>query len=408
MSRPTLLCLASYFKGVDFLREAATHAHTLLLTRERTRSDAWPYDALVACEFLPNDASDQVVIEVVAQWARRQPLDRVVALEEYDVMRAALLRDHFAVPGMGADAARRFRDKLAMRRAAAAAGVRVPAFTRLVHETEIDGYLHSTQPPWVLKPRFDVSAMGVQILHDQERVWGALEALDGRDAPSERTSYFLLEQFVAGDVYHVDSVVFGRDVIFAGVNRYGRPPFDVAHRGGVFVTATVPRGSADEQALLSANEAVLRALGHERGVAHAEFIKDSGGRFYFLEVAARVGGAYIAETLEAASGVNLWREWARLEGSIGGAGVPAGREQFQILPTRQDHAGIALSLARQEWPDTSAYNHPEIVARIAKRHHVGLIVRAPAHERVAELLDEYVRRFTYDFCAVVPPLERPP
>ena len=53
------------------------------------------------------------------------------------------------------------------------------------------------------------------------------------------------------------------------------------------------------------------------------------------------------------------------------------------------------------------YVDEEIVYRVKKRHHAGLIVRAPRLERVNELLDQYGRRFAEDFVAVAPPPERP-
>ena len=163
----------------------------------------------------------------------------------------------------------------------------------------------------------------------------------------------------------------------------------------------VARGSADEKTLLQINKKLIRALGLERGATHAEFIKsDADGKFYFLEIAARVGGAYIADVLEAASGVNLWREWARLE-------IADGKAPAKITPLRKEYAGIILSLAKQEQPDTSAYVDEEIVYRVKKRHHAGLIVRARAVERVNELLDDYGQRFVEDFVAVAPPPERP-
>jgi hypothetical protein len=117
-----------------------------------------------------------------------------------------------------------------------------------------------------------------------------------------------------------------------------------------------------------------------------------------------VGGAYIADVLEAASGINLWREWARME-----VGAPHGGtsgEKGQRQPVRKHYAGIVLSLAKQEWPDTSAYDDPEVFYRIKKRHHAGLIVRSPKLARVNELLDSYAKRFADDFSAVLPPLER--
>ena len=142
----------------------------------------------------------------------------------------------------------------------------------------------------------------------------------------------------------------------------------------------------------------------ERGAAHAEFIKsDADGRFYFLEIAARVGGAYIADVLEAASGLNLWREWARLEVEQ----KPARKQGLtRLKQPRNEYAGIVLSLSKQEAPDTSSYDDPEIVYRVKKDHHAGLIVRSKKLERVEELLTKYAARFADDFVAVVPPLEK--
>ena len=145
----------------------------------------------------------------------------------------------------------------------------------------------------------------------------------------------------------------------------------------------------------------LYALGLRRGATHAEFIRSAAdGAFYFLEIAARVGGAYIAETHEAATGINVWRDWAKIE-------LADDAHPFTIAPAQQTYAGIALSLARQEWPDTSSFNEPEIAYRIRKPFHIGLVVRAANQQRVRELLDDYARRFSADFSAVAPPLERP-
>jgi hypothetical protein len=113
-----------------------------------------------------------------------------------------------------------------------------------------------------------------------------------------------------------------------------------------------------------------------------------------------VGGAYIVDVIEAATGVNLWREWAKVE-------MAAERGIYALPPLRREHAGIVLSLARQEDPDTSAYTAPEIVHRIRKRHHAGLIVASPRPERIAELLAEHVRRFYEDFHASAPAPDRP-
>jgi hypothetical protein len=104
--------------------------------------------------------------------------------------------------------------------------------------------------------------------------------------------------------------------------------------------------------------------------------------------------------VEAATGINLWREWARIE-------IAGGDGNYKLPAVREDYAGVILSLARQEYPDTSAYNDPEVCLRIRKHHHAGLILRSPDAGRVPALLEGYARRFAEEFTAVEPPREKP-
>ncbi|HYP54296.1 MAG TPA: ATP-grasp domain-containing protein [Pyrinomonadaceae bacterium] len=405
-SRPrslNVLCLASFFKGADFMREcAARGARVFLLTRERTLGEDWPRDAIAGLLALPDSAGPEDYLRAVVSLARDVRVDRLVALEEFDVLTAARLREHLALAGMGGTTARRFRDKLLMRSSARDAGLLVPDFTPVFNFDALDEFTSRVPAPWVLKPRSDVSAIGIKKLDTAAQLSRAIDALDARTSLDERSPSFLLERFVAGDVFHVDSLVEAGRVRFAWASRYGRPPMEVAHGGGSFLSYTVEHGSPDERELFAANRRLLKALGLARGAAHAEFIRGrEDGRLYFLEVAARVGGAFTAENVEAGSGVNLWREWAKLE-------LAAGDGTYRAPKARREHSGIVLSLARQERPDTSRYDDPEIAFRAAKPYHVGLVVRAKRPERVRELLDAYARRFADEFVAVAPPLEKPP
>jgi biotin carboxylase len=193
--------------------------------------------------------------------------------------------------------------------------------------------------------------------------------------------------------------VFDRRIVFAAASRYGTPPMAVAHEGGVFVTRTLPDEDATTTRLKAMNARVLESFGLARGVSHTEFIRSHTGDLHFLETSARVGGAYIVEVVEAATGINLWREWARIEiaGEYGTYTPPLSKGSF---------AGIVLSLARQEEPDLSAYNDPEIVTRVKKHHHAGLIVSSPDEQRVRALVESYVTRFYTDFHASAPVPER--
>src|ERR1051325_5194454 len=315
-NRPlNIVCLATYFKGTEFIRECKAYGcHVILVTKEKMLSEDWPRESLDDLIAVPNDAGPALFIDLLAFLARNRKIDRVIALEEFDVVTAALMREHLCLPGLSSSSAKCFRDKLSMAVHAVRAGINVPDFVPLVNGEEVDEFMQRVPGPWVIKPRSDVSAIGISKVSEPEEVRRTMSEMNERENLRERASYYVLARFVAGEVFHVDSVVNDGEVMFAGTNQYGRPPMQVAHQGGAYISRTLERGSADEKTLLAINKKLVRALGLERGATHAEFIKsDADGKFYFLEIAARVGGAYISDVLEAASGVNLWREWARLE-----------------------------------------------------------------------------------------------
>ena len=176
----------------------------------------------------------------------------------------------------------------------------------------------------------------------------------------------------------------------------------VMHEGGVFTTRTVDRAGSDWAELTALNAKLAPSLGMVRGVTHAEYIKaHADGRFYFLEIAARVGGAFISDLVAASTGVNLWREWARLEvTNLRG-------EAYELPPTFESYAGSVLCLAQTAEPDTAAFDAPEIVYRMKKHHHAGLIVKSDDPNRVRELLEEYSNEFASRFLASMPPPEKP-
>ncbi|UWZ83017.1 ATP-grasp domain-containing protein [Occallatibacter riparius] len=392
-----ILCISTYEKGQDFLRQCAEMGvRPTLLTVEKLRSADWPRDVLEDIAFMPDNLTTEQVLNTVSWMARGRRFDRVVALDEFDQETAAAVREHWCIRGMGLTTTAFYRDKLAMRTGAREAGFNVPDFTRVLNYDELRDYMAQVPAPWLLKPRTSASALGIRKIHQPEDLWRALEEL------GDRQTHFLLERFVPGDIYHVDSIISGGKVVFSVVHKYGKPPMQVMHEGGVFTTRTVDRDSNDWKELTKFNASLAPALGMTRGVTHAEYIRaHADDRLYFLEIAARVGGAFIVDLVEAATGINLWREWARIE-VMDLLGVP-----YELPQARADYAGSVLCLAQTAEPDTSAFTAPEIVFRMKKHHHAGLIVRSPQSERVRELLDDYAQQFASRYLASMPPPEKP-
>src|SRR5713226_2547347 len=100
----TILCVTSYEKGQEFLRTCkCLGCRVLLLTVEKFRDGNWPRESIDDLFLMPEHLS------------LHQPIDRIVALDEFDMENVSALREHLRIPGMGLTAVRYFRDKLAMR-----------------------------------------------------------------------------------------------------------------------------------------------------------------------------------------------------------------------------------------------------------------------------------------------------
>lgn len=385
------LCISTFYKGVDFLKRCKTEGNNVyLLTKKKLEQENWPWDAIDEVFYIEN-WNEKDIIKGLAYKYRHIKFDRFVALDDFDVEHVAALREHFRMPGMGATTSRYFRDKLAMRMKAKEEGVNVPEFTALFHDNAINAYADSVSPPWLLKPRSEASAAGIKKIHSKDQLWQIVNDLE-----DERDKY-LVEKFAPGDVFHVDGLNLDGEVIFSRVSKYLDTPFEVAHGGGIFRSATCEIGSKVEKGLTKMNAQVMKAFGMQFGASHTEFIQSKAtGELFFLETSSRVGGANLAEMVQFASGINLWSEWAKIESDTL-------KKQVYTLPkVNNKYAGIVVSLSRYEHPDTSSFTDAEIVWRMNKAWHIGLIVVSESSERVLELLDRYTQRIANEFHASSP------
>ena len=396
-----IIVIASEHKGNEFLEECQNAGWSVtLITRKDLLDYPWAWTSINEVKTVEKGASADDYIRTITNIAGSKAIDRIVGLDEFDVLTAARAREHLQIEGISNSYALRFRDKLRMRNLACEIGMPCPEFVGVFNLKGISDYLDATAAPWVVKPRTEVSAFGIRKCETAGQVWDVLTDLDNRNTWRDHPSQFLIEKFIEGKVFHVDSVVHNSKIVAVGVSEYGTPPFSVSHHGGVFTTFTVPYKSKERKELEKLNKQLLEGFEYDQGVAHAEFLQSKEtGEFFLLEVAARVGGAYIANVLDQASGFNLWREWAKLE-------TATKEKPYKAPKLRKDYAGIVLCLAKEDTPDTAHYTDEEIVYRVTKSKHVGLIFYSKKKERLSELLQTYTERITQDFLAVAPAKER--
>ena len=377
------LCLASYETGHDFLRQCAEMGvRVTLLTLDQSRGAAWPRECLEELASMPAGLNREQILNTVSWMARGRRFDRVIALHEADLETAAQIREHFRVPGMGTTTAGCYRDKLAQRIIASAFGYPVLGFCRVLNYDELRDFMARVPAPWMLRPRVDAAFAATRRIDDSEQLWRTLDAL------GDAQSHYILERIVSGDLFCVDSIVIECDVKFSATQQVGMrvPPTDQGV--GIFTTCGVDRASREVRELETMNRTLAPAFGMVRGVTHAEFLRSHvDGAFYFLGIGARVGGGLAREShvqvVEAATGVNLWRELAKLE-------ISDLRRETSAVPESFDgYAGSVVCISQGASPDLEAIADPAIVSRIRTGNQSGLILRAAGPDRVRVLLDKY-------------------
>lgn len=389
-SSKTFLCISNYFKGNAFLTSLKKQGNRVfLVTTEKLKEKPWAFEYIDEVFYMPGQDLDwdlDLLLKGVGGLMKDHKIEAIIALDDYDVEKAAFLRENLRIPGMGQTTGRYFRDKLAMRMKAQDAGIRVPPFSPLFNDEEVNQFADQVPAPWVLKPRSEASAHGIIKVHTKEDLWKHIHEL------GDNRLYYLVEQFKPGDVYHADGLQVDGKTVFLTVSRYLATPMEISQGGGIFRSANLKYGSEDDKAIKKVNEAIMKAFGLRNGASHTEFIKSrEDGQIYFLETASRVGGAHLAEMVEAATNVNLWAEWAKIEDAV------AKGKKYELPKVEKNYAGIVLTLSNQEQPDLSSFDDPEVYFRVPLDFHAGLIVKSPKQERILQLLDQYADRFAKEY-----------
>jgi hypothetical protein len=393
-SAKSFVCISNYFKGTDFLIQLKKLGNKVyLVTSEKLREKPWPHEYIDEIFYMQGQDTEwnlEHLLLGVGNLMKSNTVDAIVALDDFDVEKATYLRENLRIDGMGQTTGRYFRDKLAMRMRAKSCGIPIPAFCSLFNDHDINTFTDTVSPPWVLKPRSEASSSGIIKVFDKETLWIHINEMG-----NNRFKY-LLEQFKPGDVYHCDSLILDRKILFSLTSKYSATPMEITQGGGVFRTSNIPYDSEDDIEIKKVNEAVLKGFGLKNGVAHTEFIKSKeNGQLYFLETSSRVGGAHIAEMVEAASNINLWKEWATIEDALV-KGIT-----YQLPKVKNEYAGIVLTLSKYQHPDLSSFSDPEVCFRVPLDYHAGLIVKSEKSERILELLNDYADRLIADYTVVI-------
>jgi hypothetical protein len=241
-------------------------------------------------------------------------IDKVVAYSEQDQYAAAYLSHLLGTGGYSPVLSLNTRDKRAMKLRAAAAGLPLPrylALSRDVGDGDLDRIEAAVGYPLVLKPANGWGTVQTTLVRDRAGLVPALDNLDLRGGLS--ADHLLVEEFIAGDEFHVDAVWRdGKPWVFF-VSRYFTPRLGLTSGAGLNGSILLREDDHPDlyRRMLDLNTRYNAAVGLDRGATHLEVFREHGtGRHICSEIASRPGGANVGELIGVACGVSQHVVWA--------------------------------------------------------------------------------------------------
>jgi biotin carboxylase len=304
------------------------HGYDLVVLAERLPPWIQQY-ALHGAETDLADAS--TAVEVATALGRRCTVDGVFTCDEAYVEMTAAVARRLGLPGLTVDAAVLCRDKHAMRRRLAEAGipsarsVMVGTLPAALRAAEDVGY------PVVLKPRNLGGSIGVVKARDAADVTRLFDVSTGATMSRVRSlAGLLVEEYLDGPEFSVESVVADGVTSVCGITEkvLGFAPYfeEVGH----FARPVDPSSALDRRLVALAAD-VHDAIGITTGATHCE-VRLTGDGPRVVEIAGRVAGDRIPLVTKLASGIDLL---------AAAASVATGRPA-DVRPTRDRVAGIRM------------------------------------------------------------------
>lgn len=302
-------------------RDYIDHAqHKVIYLVTAAGKKAIPDDLAAAVYELPSSYTSEDLLgccrNIEDSFAR---IDRIIAMSEHDLPKAAYLRDTLGVPGSDMRQVVLFTDKVAMKREISRAGLRAPNYIECTSISAVKDFSQANAFPLILKPKVGAASYGVYAVLSRTALMQLLNTIDIRD--------YECEEYIPGTILHVDGIVCkGRIELIVG-SRYinnclafnsGVP------LGSVFIDDAVLNGR-----IQTFSKQILETLGLHDGAFHIELIHSESDELVFLELNARVGGAEITFLMRDLFGIDLVGAWVAMQIS--------GKSQ---LPKTFDHSGV--------------------------------------------------------------------
>ena len=270
-----------------------------------------PVRSQVAAHWRVADVLDAgALVDAVRQLSRQLgPIDRLIAAYEQLQVPLAEAREQLGLAGMGADAARNFRDKARMKSLLREAGLPCARHRLVTAPEDAAGFAREVGFPLIVKPPAGAGAQATTRVDGIDALQAALDT--AAPAPGRPV---LLEEYVTGDEHSFETVSIDGRAVWHSLTHYYPSPLEVLRNPWIQWCLVLPR-EVEEPQYDDIRHSAFRALdvlGMETGLSHMEWFRRPDGSIAISEVAARPPGAQLTTIISRAHDFDFVAAWARL------------------------------------------------------------------------------------------------
>lgn len=249
----------------------------------------------------------------------KTPIKRIItnAVEEFDIVRAASLREHLDLKGQGYTSAEAFRNKVVMKGIVEKAGFKVPFYGATDCGLDLIKFTNHHGYPVIIKPRTGVGSIQTEVIKSNEECHTFLKT----NYNCHYRSNFMVETFVNGHVYQVDGI-FDRGNIFAWPSKYVNSCLDMALNGKVLGSHLLSASNPLTSKLIAYAEKLIPFFPNPKQMPfHLEVFVTDSEEIIFCEIASRVGGHVN----------NNWKAGLHIDLEQAFYDIQSGREQVEVI-----------------------------------------------------------------------------
>jgi len=284
-----------------FLKEL--NEDLILLTAKKHRKGFSEKDYVYIESFENYDENGFVDLRALELYEKYQ-YRTIVNCYEFDVLRAATIREALKLPGQWTRSAMMYRNKHLMKKIVQQHGIPTPSFRKIRTPIDLIEFIEQHNYPVLVKPIQEAGSRKITTLNNPHE----LRQFLSKGIPPDS----MVESFIKGDVYHVDGALMNGQIAFICTSKYLNPLYQYntgTYTGGYLIHPTNPISIR----MAKLTEQVVQALDTPPNITfHAEWFHTPDDQIIFCEIACRPGGGRINETLQHTFGVDLYHTHVRL------------------------------------------------------------------------------------------------